>query len=295
MPEPDHRITMSDGRTVAVYEFGDPGGRLVFAMHGTPGCGHMRPEVVNSARELGIRLLAHDRPGYGASTRQPGRTVASVAADVAELADHFGGERFGVWGASGGGPHALACAALLPDRVVAAAAIASSAPYGAEGLDYFEGMGELNAMELEIMAEGPERHIAWLREEADQMLSGSPDALREGLSTLLAPVDREALDLEVAHWLMEVFECAVAPGVEGWHDESMAELGDWGFAVDDIRVPVAIWHGGEDRFVPIGHGRWLAEHVPGAEFHYESELGHISMIERRVPDAQAWLASLLPG
>src|SRR5947209_439057 len=295
MQQPDHRVEMPDGRTVAVHEFGDPSGRVVFAMHGTPGCGLMRPEVGENARELGVRLLAHDRPGYGGSTRQPGRTIASVAADVAALADHFGAERFGVWGASGGGPHALACAAVLPDRVVAAVAIASSAPYGAEGLDYFEGMGELNARELEIMERGPEAHIAFLQEQAGEMLSGTPDALREGLSTLLTPVDRDALDLHTARWLMEVFACAVAPGVEGWHDESVADLGDWGFAVDDIRVPVAIWHGGQDRFVPIGHGRWLAEHAPGAQFHYEPELGHISIIERRVPDAQAWLASRLRG
>ena len=284
---------MPDGRVVAVYEAGDPDGRVVFALHGTPGCGRLRPEVGENAGELGLRLLAHDRPGYGGSTRQPGRNVASVAADVAALADHFGAERFAVWGASGGGPHSLACAALMPDRVVAAAAIASSAPYGAEGLDYFEGMGELNASEVEIMAEGPERHMAFLREQLDEMLSGTPEALREGLSTLLAPVDRAALTDDLARYLFEVFRIAVAPGVEGWHDESVADLSDWGFSLDDIRVPVAIWHGEQDRFVPIGHGRWLAEHVPGAEFHDEPELGHVSLIEQRTPDAQAWLAGHL--
>ncbi len=260
-------------------------------MHGTPGCGEVRPPVDASARELGLRLLAHDRPGFGDSTRHPGRTIADVAADVAAIADHFGVERFGVWGASGGGPHALACAALMPERVTAAAALSSSAPHGAEGLDWLEGMGELNAMELDILAEGPERHIAWLQEQAEGLLSGSPESLREAMSTLLTPVDAEALTEEVAGWLFDQFRCATRHGVEGWHDESVADLGDWGFSVSDIRIPVAIWHGGQDRLVPIGHGRWLAEHVPGAEFHYDADLGHGSLIERRVPDAQAWLAS----
>jgi pimeloyl-ACP methyl ester carboxylesterase len=289
--EAQHRITTPDGRVLAVHEVGDPDGKVIFAMHGTPGCGAVREPVAQHAKELGLRLLAHDRPGYGGSTRQPGRTIADVAADVAVIADHFGVQRFGVWGASGGGSHSLACAALMPERVIAAAALASAAPYGAEGLDYLEGMGELNAMELDILAEGPERHIAWLREQADEMLSGSPESLREAMSTLLTPVDADALTEDVARWLFDQFRCAMAHGVEGWHDESVADLGDWGFSVTDISVPVAIWHGGQDRFVPIGHGRWLAEHVPGATFHYEPDLGHGSLIERRIPDAQAWLAS----
>ena len=291
MQQADHRVEMPDGRTVAVHEYGDPSGPPVFAMHGTPGCGQVREPVAENARELGLRLLSHDRPGYGGSSRHPGRTIAGVAADVAVMADHFGIERFGVWGASGGGPHSLACAALLPDRVTAAAALALPAHYGAEGLDRLEGMGELNAMELDILAEGPERHMAWLREQADELLSGSPEALRAALSTLLTPVDAEALTADVAAWLFDQFACATAQGVEGWHDESVADLGDWGFSVAEIRTPVTIWHGGQDRFVPIGHGRWLAEHIPGAVFHYEPDLGHGSLIERRAPDAQAWLAA----
>ncbi|HEY0390044.1 MAG TPA: alpha/beta hydrolase [Gaiellales bacterium] len=293
MQAAEHRVTTPDGRTLAVHDTGDPDGAFVFAMHGTPGCGEVLPAVSESARELGLRLLAHDRPGYGGSTRQPGRTIADVAADVAAIADEFGADRFGVWGASGGGPHALACAALLSDRVVGAAAIASPAPYGAEGLDYFAGMGELNVMEVDIIAEGPERHIAWLQEEADGMLSGSPQALREGLSTLLSPVDAAALTDELAAFLHDSFVCAVANGVEGWHDESVADLGDWGFRVDAVGVPVQVWHGGEDRFVPGAHGRWLAAHIPGAELHFHPELGHISLIERCVPEVQAWLAARL--
>lgn len=287
----EHEITTLDGRVLAVHEMGDPHGSVIFAMHGTPGYGRVRTPVVENARALGLRLLAHDRPGYGGSSRKPGRTIADVAADVTAIADRLGIERFGVWGASGGGPHALACAALIPTRVTAAAVLASSAPHGAEGLDWLEGMGELNAVELDVLADGPERHMAWLREQADELLSGTPDSLRAALSSLLTPVDAEALTDEAAEWLFDQFTYATAQGVEGWHDEAVAGLGDWGFSVADISAPVAIWHGGQDRFCPIGHGRWLAEHVPGAVFHYEPGLGHGSLIDERLPDAQLWLAS----
>jgi pimeloyl-ACP methyl ester carboxylesterase len=286
-----HDLTTADGRSLRVYDSGDPDGHAVFGLHGTPGCGRLRPSAIDSARDQGLRLLSYDRPGYGGSSRQPGRRIADVGPDVAAIADRLGIDRFGVWGASGGGPHALACAALLPERVIAAAAIASPAPIDAEGLDYFAEMGEMNAEEVEILAKGPEHHIAWLREQADAMQTGSAEDLRAALSTLLAPVDREALTDELAAYLHENFRMAMAQGVEGWHDESVAELAPWGFDVGTIRVPVQIWHGRQDRFVPASHGRWLADHVPGADLQISDDDGHVSLIERVVPLAQGWLAS----
>jgi pimeloyl-ACP methyl ester carboxylesterase len=286
-----HDVTTADGRTLRVYDTADRDGHPVFGLHGTPGCGRLRQSAIDSARDQGLRLLSHDRPGYGGSSRQPGRRIGDVAADVAAIADQLDIDRFGVWGASGGGPHALACAALLPERVIAAVAIASPAPIDAEGLDYFADMGEMNAEEVEILAKGPERHLAWLREQADAMQTGSAEDLRAALSTLLAPVDREALTDELAAYLHENFRMAMAQGVEGWHDESVAELAPWGFDVGTIRVPVQIWHGRQDRFVPASHGRWLADHVPGADLQISDDDGHVSLIERVVPLAQGWLAS----
>ncbi len=293
MTQHAHSLTAGDGRTLFYRESGDSDGPLVFALHGSPGVGILMPDVIDDAAARGIRLIAHDRPGYGGSTRLPGRRVDHVAADLAEIADQLGVERFGVWGASGGGPHALASAALLPDRVVAAAAIASPAPYDAEGLDWTQGMGELNVSEIAILAQGPEAHIAWLRSEAEGMLSASPADLRSALSTLLSDVDRAALTDALAAHLHESFRLAVQHGVEGWHDESVAAFEPWGFDLGSIEVPVQVWHGEQDRFVPVGHGRWLAERIHGADVHISASDGHVSLIGSRVPQVQGWLAEML--
>jgi pimeloyl-ACP methyl ester carboxylesterase len=286
-------MVAGDGRTLVVSEYGDPDGPLVFAMHGTPGVGQLEPKVITDAHARGLRLVAHDRPGYGDSTRLPGRAVDHVAGDVIAIADQLGVERFAVWGVSGGGPHALACAALVPDRVVACAAVASPAPYEAEGLEWAEGMGDLNASEIEILARGTEAHIEWLRSEADGMLTADPADLRAGLSTVLSEVDREALTDELAAHLHENFRQAVRHGVEGWHDESVSSYEPWGVDLGAIEVPVQIWHGEQDRFVPVSHGRWLAERIPGVDAHISASHGHVSLIGSCIPDVHAWVGELL--
>ena len=289
----DHRVAAAGGRTLRVLDYGDPDGKPVIAHHGTPGCGRQRDAAVEDATRRGLRLIAHDRPGYAESTRQPGRRVADVAGDVAAIADQLGLERFGTIGVSGGGPHTLACPALLGDRVVACASIASPAPYGAEGLDYFDGMGELNAQEIDVIAQGPEAHLDWLRGQAEEMLSTTPAQLREAMESLLSAPDRAALTDELAEFLHGVFHEAVAPGVEGWADESMAGFEPWGFDPAAIGVPVLLLHGEHDRFVPVAHGRWLAARIPQVEARISPDDGHVSMIEGFTPEAHAWLAERL--
>src|SRR3954469_17825324 len=162
-PEPRSlMVATPDGRELHVTDVGDPGWPVVVVHHGTPGCGMLPAPAMADPPERGLRLRKHDRPGFGRSTRLPGRTTAHAAADVAAIVDHLGVERSATAGASGGGPHTLACAALLGDRVVACASIAGTAPFDAEGLDFFAGMGELNAEELEIVRQGPQAHLAWL-------------------------------------------------------------------------------------------------------------------------------------
>ncbi len=293
MEQREHGIVVDGGRTLHFRESGDLDGPLVFVHHGSPGAGLQQPKVVRDAAGRGLRLIAHDRPGYGGSTRLPGRRVDHVAADVAAIADYLGVQRFAVWGASGGGPHALACAALLPDRVVACAAIASPAPYAAEGLDWTAGMGELNVSEFAILAQGPEAHMAFLRGEANGLLSAGPGELRAALSTVLSEVDREALTDELAVHLTENLRLGLEQGVEGWHDESVATYEPWGFDPAAIDVPTQVWHGEQDRFVPAAHGRWLAERIPAADAHISAEHGHVSLISMSVPRVHAWMAELL--
>ena len=164
-------------------------------------------------------------------------------------------------GLLGGGPHALACAALLPDLVTAAATLGSIAPYGSPGLDFFAGMGEDNVEGFTLYKRDPEAARAKHAQDREALLRISPEELSETLTTLLSPVDAAALTGDLASFLVSVFRDGLAPGDQGWWDDGMAEIGPWGFALDAIEVPVQIWHGAQDRFVPVQHGQWLAENI----------------------------------
>jgi pimeloyl-ACP methyl ester carboxylesterase len=284
----EHRIPV-DGRHLAVLEAGDESGPVVFVSHGTPGSALLWRGLVEDAEERGIRLLGYDRPGYGGSDADPGRSVADAAEDLAALADALGIERFAVEGGSGGGPHALACAALLPDRLVAAACLAGVAPYPAEDLDWLDGMGEDNLLEFGAALAGRGELEPFLRRMTDEMLAAEPNALVEALRTLLSPVDAAVLTGELAEYLLAAVRRGVDESLEGWIDDDFAFVSPWGFELRDISVPVQLWHGAEDRFVPIAHGRWLAERIPGVDAHLTDEDGHLTIQIGRIGDVHAWL------
>jgi pimeloyl-ACP methyl ester carboxylesterase len=187
----------------------------------------------------------------------------------------------------------LAGAALLPDRVVAAAVVAGGAPFDAEGLDWFAGMGDLNTEERDVMEQGEEVYHAYLREQATELAGSTPDELRQAMASLLSPVDSAALTGEVITHMHATMTEALANGIEGWADESAAVYEPWGFDVSSIDVPVRIWHGEHDRFVPVAHGRWLAQHIPGARFDLRPDDGHVSLIESSPSEMHAWLAERL--
>jgi len=278
-----------DGRTLAVLEAGDESGHAVVAVHGTPGSGLLWRGLVEDAEARGMRLLAYDRPGYGRSDPHPGRTVADAARDVAAMADALGFDRFAVEGGSGGGPHTLACAALLPDRVVAAASLAGVAPYPAEGLDWLDGMGQDNLDEFAATLAGPETLERYLRAQADALLGAEPDAIAETLRSLLSPPDLAVLTGEFAEYLAESTRRAIGERLDGWIDDDFAFVNPWGFELDDIRVPLQLLHGAQDRFVPIAHGEWLAERIPGVDAHLSAEDGHLTIQLGRIGDVHAWL------
>jgi pimeloyl-ACP methyl ester carboxylesterase len=282
-------VKTADGRTLTVREGGDAAGFPVLFISGTPGSSTLDETHVRDAGERGIRLFSYDRPGYGASTRHEGRTVADSAADIVAVCDALGIERLGVWGISGGGPHALAAAALLPGRVVAAASLASPAPYGAEGLDYFAGMGEQNVEEFGVIFEGEEAHRASMERQRAELLSIEPGQLVEAWQTLLGPADREAAIGEFAAHLLEHMRAGIGPQGDGWLDDDLAFVSPWGFDVTSIRVPVQLWHGEQDKFVPLAHGVWLAERIPDVDAHLSAEDGHLTLFLRRVPEIHAWL------
>ena len=284
-------IDAPDGRVLGVEQGGDLSGRPILVHHGTPGSRQLSSRWLLDAQNRGVRLIGYDRPGYGASTAQPGRTVADCAEDVRTIAAVLGIDRLAVWGICGGGPHALACAALLPDLVSAVGSLASVAPYGADGLDYFSGMGQENADETRLFLNDPAAARQKSHQDRDEMLATEPDELHEIMSTLLSPADRAALTLEIATELVSSSRLGLEPGDQGWWDDAVAHMGTWGFDFADIRVPVQLWHGAQDQFVPVQHGRWLAAHIPGVDAHITETDGHITLAANRVPELHDWLLS----
>ena len=289
----EHRIKAADGRTLAVQEGGDPDGIPVLVHNGTPNSRQLYAPHVTDAAARGIRLISYDRPGYGESSRQRGRSVASCAEDVRAICAALGISRLATWGVSGGGPHVLACAALLPDLVVAAASLASVAPYDAEGLDFLAGMGQENVDDYKLMLNDPD--AAWAKVERDReaMLAVSAADLHTQFETLLTPTDRAVLTGGFLDFLVLSIKDGLAPGAGGWGDDGLAMITPWGFAVTDITVPVLLLHGREDQFVPFGHGEWLAAHIPGVEARLLDHDGHLTLTEHRVGEVHEWLASHL--
>jgi pimeloyl-ACP methyl ester carboxylesterase len=285
----EHLVDAGGGRVLRVEEGGDPAGFPVLYQHGTPGCGSLYRPLLEDASARGIRLIGYDRPGYGGSSRQLGRTVGDAAADVATIADALGVERLATWGISGGGPHALACAALLPGRIVAAASLASPAPYDAEGLDWLDGMGEANVVEFDATLAGEAVLRPLLEQEAAALSAGGPEGLRDGMASLLSAADAAVLGDELAEHLYDGMARGLTPGVGGWLDDDLAFVAPWHVDLGAVAVPVLLWQGRQDRFVPPGHVPWLGARIPGSEVRLTAEDGHLTLYERRIPEVHAWL------
>ena len=267
---------------------GDPQGKPILVHTGSPNSRHLYGGWIADAEKKGIRLICYDRPGYGGSTADPGHTVASGAQDVRAVAEALGHDRLGIWGISGGGPYALGCAALLPDIAVAVAAVASPGPYGVEGFDYFAGMGELNTEGMKLFLSDPEEARRRHREDWEEARAATPEQLTEIMSSVLSPVDAQAMTGELAQWLASSARDGLAAGDQGWWDDGASHLTGWGFDLSEIRVPVKIWHGRQDRMVPVQHGQWLAANVPGAEADISDSDGHLTMIGR-IGEIHDWL------
>jgi pimeloyl-ACP methyl ester carboxylesterase len=289
----ERTVQTPDGRTLAVQEAGDPGGKPVLVHMGSPNSRHIYGPNAADAAAKGLRLICYDRPGYGGSTPQPGRTHADCAADVRAICAALGIDRVAIWGISGGGAHTLASAALLPDLVVAAAELAGLAPYGAEGLDWFEGMGQENADDFELFTVDKVASRAKLEKDREEFLAATADDLAKAFQTLLSPVDAATLTGELAEYLAFSGHDGLAPSVEGWWEDAVAQISPWGFDVADISVPVMVMHGRHDKFVPVTHGEWLAAHIPGVDARILDNDGHLTLIQNRIPEVHAWLSGYL--
>ncbi|WIX99237.1 alpha/beta hydrolase [Amycolatopsis mongoliensis] len=264
-------LALPDGRTLHLYDTGGPARRTVFWHHGTPNLGAPPGPLLPLAESLGVRWVSYDRPGYGTSTHLPDRTVGNAAECAAAVADALGIERFAVMGHSGGSSHALATAALLPDRVTAVASLAAVAPFGAEG--WFDGMAAASAASLRAAAEGraaKEKYEAAAEFDPDVFTTADFAALKGSWS-----------------WLDDVVRPAL--GAAGLVDDDLAYVTPWGCDPAAVAAPTLLVHGADDRMIPATHSEWLASRVPGAELRLTPGDGHISVLDHAA-DAFTWLA-----
>jgi pimeloyl-ACP methyl ester carboxylesterase len=260
-------LNVEGGHRLHVY---DTGARqaaddlTVFWHHGTPNIGVPPQPLFSAASARSIRWIGYDRPGYARSTPTPQRRVASAASHVAAIADALGITQFAVMGHSGGGSHALACGALLPDRVLGVISIAALAPFDSDGLNWFAGMTESTTASLQAAISGraAKLHHAMNAEYDPAMFTAADHAALAGAWS----------------WFGDVVDRATQNGLDGLIDDDLAHVAPWGFHPADITVPVLILHGGQDRIVPCAHGRWLARHCPTAQLRWSADDGHISIL-----------------
>jgi pimeloyl-ACP methyl ester carboxylesterase len=273
-----------DGRSLEVMVAGPANGLPLIHHGGTPVAAVPYPPLIDAAAGYGLRFVTYSRPGYAASDARPGRSVASAADDVVAILDMLPAERFVTVGWSGGGPHALACAAMLPQRCRAAASISGVAPYVARDLDWLAGQGEENVEEFDAALRGEKELTEWLSEAAGDMAEVSADDVAAVLGDLMSDVDKAALTGGYAEWWAASLRKAVSTGIAGWRDDDLAFLEPWGFDLGAITRPVAVWQGGQDRMVPFAHGEWLAAHIPTAWAHLLPDDGHLSIGVGRVAE-----------
>ncbi|MGZ4168975.1 MAG: alpha/beta fold hydrolase [Solirubrobacteraceae bacterium] len=285
--------TAADGRTLAFCQWGDPDGAPVFSLHGTPGSRLSRHPDEEVYRRAGVRAITYDRAGYGLSTRLPGRSIAHAAADVATIADALGIDRFAVTGGSGGAPHALACGALLPGRVIRCASVVGPAPYGPGGLgrdDWLRGMVEGNVREFEWSLAGEDALRPKLEQETREMLANLGKEQENPLGEAYE-VSQSDLEMLTRGGVREMLDSSFREGceqsIDGFVDDDLSITMPWGFDVAAITVPVAVWYGLQDTLVPAPHGEWLARTIPDPQV-VILDGGHFAIYDR-LDELLAWL------
>ncbi len=284
----DEQIRLPDDRALGYAEYGDPQGEAVLFFHGWPSSRYQGKLMHDFAAERGLRLLAPDRPGIGLSDPLPGRSFGAWPRDVAGFADALGLDRFRICGVSGGGPYTLATAAALPERVIAAAVICGAPPFG-------------NAAD--------QAHMHW----AYRTLAGLK-RLRRSVAPAVIGSSRwmisRGIDRAPMSWMMKsipasdreaiadygCWESVTRSYLEGVRKGTLPVLTDgelylapWDFPPEEIRVPVAFWHGLADKNLPVGVAQRLAARIPGAAGHWIEGEGHYSLPLRFRGEVLDWL------
>jgi pimeloyl-ACP methyl ester carboxylesterase len=272
------RLRLDDGRNLDVFVSGPPTGRVLVFHHGSPGSGIPFRAVSTAAHRLGLRLVTASRPGYGDSTRKQGRSVRDVVAATEAVLTFVGAGRCFVAGWSGGGPHALACGALLPNRVAGVAVIASVAPCEVDGLDWTAGMSQDNVEEFSLAQQGEAALRSGLEVGRPQILQATPADLLAAFSSGPPAADRAVVRQEYVEDLVASLHEGLRVGADGWLEDDLAIMKPWGFDVSEVTVPTRLWQGSLDHLVPVTHGEWLATRIPGVVPHFEKDEDHLSIV-----------------
>ena len=272
-------VTLADGRRLDVYLAGDdagPSGTVLYH-HGSPSSGIVPGSMDRAGAERGLRVVGFSRAGYGSSSRREGRSVATNVIDALELLDALEVERAWALGWSGGGPHAIACVAVAPERFPGSATIGGVAPWPAEGIDWFEGMGPENVEEFHATLADPQNSVRSAERDWPKWREVTGPQIADTFGGLIDEVDRGSLTGEFAEHLAASTREGLRESYWGWVDDDWAFMKAWGFDLATIGAPVHIWQGGHDKMVPFGHGRWLATHVGSACPHLLPEHGHLTL------------------
>lgn len=273
-------LDLPDGRVIDLAVSGPPEGTPLMFHHGTPASGVQFHAMQRACQQRGLRLVTYSRPGYGGSSPQPGRRVVDVVDDVHAVLDHLKAPRCYVAGWSGGGPHAMATAACLPDRVIGALVMAGVAPYGTPDLDFVAGMGQENIQEFAQAVQGESVLRPALERSAEELAGSDAAGIVQSWSSLLPEVDRAVITDEFATDLLASTHEAVRCGCEGWLEDDLAIIQPWGFDLGALgTVPITLWQGDQDLMVPFTHGQWYATHLPpSVRVHLQPGHGHLSVV-----------------
>ena len=291
----EQTVTTSDGRQLEVATLGDPSGLTVVFHHGTPGSVKLVNYFQKIADQSSLFFVTFSRAGYGLSSRLEGRSISSVVADVTTVLDALGRSDYIAVGWSGGGPHALACAALDAPRCIAAWSLAGVVPVDA-GIDWTEGMGPENLEEFSLALEGGSEYEAHVMRDGERFATATAENIVELFGGLLSEVDKVALVEQQARAILADSSAhAFAQGYFGFFDDDRAFFNAWGFDPAQITVPVFVWFGDHDLMVPPSHGQWLVENLPTAIKVHKPQEGHVSLLTSHEDELEGSLLRAFDG
>ncbi len=285
MSTPTRYVDLEDGRRLAWTEYGTPGGRPVLFFHGGNDSRLAGRMLDQAARNGDVRLVCVDRPGFGGSTYQAGRRFTDWPSDVVALADDLGLGGFAVLGHSGGGPHALACAAAARERVTAAATVSSVAPPAASNSGLHPAFRMVNLLMLSRRLYTP-----MARSQLKQMRNSTDRWL--GMWGRMQPADGELFERrpEIRDEIVEEMDEGARPGIDGIVLEASLYHRDWGFDLGSITAATRVWHGGRDRQAALAWAEYLAGSIPGATMTVAVRSGHFSTLIDHATDILEGLA-----